>query len=147
MFSMFTFMNSLIRTRSAFRYRNYLDTDPEGTTPEMRHRMQAELGLAIINMVLASLFLYVITTTSKGPDVYFEGKKVSTEVNASFLRWITYNWMNDLLWEGYERALELEFLPSLTDQMRARPMYRVFARTRFVPFPCSPTVHKELVRI
>ncbi|KAG0293961.1 hypothetical protein BGZ96_002011 [Linnemannia gamsii] len=128
-FSMFTFMNSLIRTRSAFRYRNYLDTDPEGITPEMRHRMQAELGLAIINMVLASLFLYVITTTSKGPDVYFEGKKVSTEVNASFLRWITYNWMNDLMWEGYERALELEFLPSLTDQMRARPMYRVFART------------------
>ncbi|KAG9063667.1 hypothetical protein KI688_003778 [Linnemannia hyalina] len=129
-FSMFTFMNSLIRTRSAFRYRNYLGTEPEGTTPEMRQRMQAELGLAIINMVLASIFLYVITATSKGPDVYFEGKKVSTEVNASFFRWITYNWMNDIMWEGYERALELEFLPSLTDQMRARPMYRVFARTR-----------------
>lgn len=94
--------------------------------------MQAELGLAIINMVLASIFLYVITATSKGPDVYFEGKKVSTEVNASFFRWITYNWMNDIMWDGYERALELEFLPSLTDQMRARPMYRVFARTRFV---------------
>ncbi|KAF9095081.1 hypothetical protein BGX29_009172 [Mortierella sp. GBA35] len=96
----------------------------------MHNRMAAELGLAIINMTLCSVFLFVITTTSKGPDVYFEGKKVSTEVNASFFRWITYNWMNDIMWDGYERALELEFLPSLTDQMRARPMYRVFARTR-----------------
>ncbi|KAF9929843.1 hypothetical protein FBU30_001156 [Linnemannia zychae] len=96
----------------------------------MYNRMAAELALAIINMALASTFLYVITTTGKGPDVYFEGKKVSTEVNASFFRWITYNWMNDIMWDGYERALELEFLPSLTDQMRARPMYRVFARTR-----------------
>ncbi|KAF9135844.1 hypothetical protein BGW39_011433 [Mortierella sp. 14UC] len=107
-----------------------MNTDPEDATPEMHNRMKAELALAIINMVLASTFLFVITTTSKGPDVYFEGKKVSTEVNASFFRWVTYNWMNDILWEGYERALELDFLPSLTDQMRARPMYRVFARTR-----------------
>ncbi|KAG0375275.1 hypothetical protein BGX24_009328 [Mortierella sp. AD032] len=99
-----------------------MNTDPEDATREMHNRAKAELALAIINTVLASIFLFVITTTNKGPDVYFEGKKVSTEVNASFFRWITYNWMNDIMWEGYERALELDFLPSLTDQMRARPI-------------------------
>ncbi|KAK3818725.1 MAG: P-loop containing nucleoside triphosphate hydrolase protein [Benniella sp.] len=97
----------------------------------MHRRIKAELGLAILNAVLSSIFAFVITTTSKGPYVYFEGRKVSPEINASLFRWITYNWMNDLMWSGYERALELESLPNMTDQMRARPMYRIFARTRF----------------
>ncbi|KAG0258846.1 hypothetical protein BG011_003028 [Mortierella polycephala] len=129
-FALITVVNSFIRVRTGFRYYNSDEDDSEETTPEMRQRATAEFTLAILNSVLAGIFAFVITTTDKGPDVYFEGHKVSAEVNASFFRWITYNWMNDLMWDGYERALETEYLPHLTDQMRARPVYRIFARTR-----------------
>lgn len=129
-FAGFTLIVALLRTRTSFRFYTGLEDFPEDTTPEMHQRAKAEFGLSLVNTVLASVFAFVIMTTNKGPQVYFEGHKLSPETNASFFRWITYNWMNDIMWEGYEQALELEFLPSLTDQMRARPMYRVFARTR-----------------
>ncbi|KAF9940341.1 hypothetical protein BGZ65_007307 [Modicella reniformis] len=121
----------MIRLRTSFRC--YISDDDEQEpekNPEMHRRVAAEFALAILNAVLSSIFACVITTTSKGPNVYFEGRKVSPEINASFFRWITYNWMNDLMWDGYQRALELESIPNMTDQMRARPMYRIFARTR-----------------
>ncbi|KAI8595921.1 P-loop containing nucleoside triphosphate hydrolase protein [Dissophora ornata] len=107
------------------------ETPDDNSNPDPYQRVAAEFTLAILNSVLASIFAFVIFTTSKGPDVYFEGRKVSAEINASFFRWITYDWMNGIMWDGYERALEAEFLPSMTDQMRARPMYRIFARSRF----------------
>ncbi|KAG9319425.1 hypothetical protein KVV02_006712 [Mortierella alpina] len=129
-FSLFTLVNSFIRTRTGFRCYTSGKDMPEDTTPEMRQRIEAEFALAILNSVMATVFAFVITTTSKGPDVFVDGRKVSAEINASFFQWITYNWMNELLWEGYARALESEYLPNMTDQMRARPMYRIFARTR-----------------
>jgi len=129
------FFTSVIRLRTSFRcYLTDNDKQEPGKTPQMHRRITAELGLAILNAVLSSIFAFVITTTTKGPYVYFEGRKVSPEINASLFRWITYNWMNDLMWSGYERALELESLPNMTDQMRARPMYRIFARTRYTSF-------------
>lgn len=134
-FATFTFISSLLRLRTSFKYYISDDDDDDqdpNTSPGMRRRVTAEFMLAIFNTVLSSIFMYVITATSKGPTVYFEGRKVSPEINASFFRWITYNWMNDLMWDGYESALELESLPSMTDQMRARPVYRIFARTRYV---------------
>lgn len=130
-FSLFTLVNSFIRTRTGFRcYTSGMDM-PEDTTPEMKQRIEAEFALAILNSVMATIFAFVITTTSKGPSVFVDGRKVSAEINASFFQWITYNWMNELVWEGYARALESEYLPNMTDQMRARPMYRIFARTRY----------------
>ncbi|KAG0213872.1 hypothetical protein BGX28_003296 [Mortierella sp. GBA30] len=117
-------------TRTGFRCYTTGEDMAEDTTPQMHQRINAEFALAILNTVMAAIFAFVVTTTSRGPDVFVEGRKVSSEVNASFFRWITYNWMNDLMWDGYARALESEYLPNLTDQMRARPMYRIFARTR-----------------
>ncbi|KAG0291146.1 hypothetical protein BGZ98_003124, partial [Dissophora globulifera] len=136
-FALFTFINSMLRTRTSFR--NYMshENDEDSDAPldpdyeqALHSRVVAEFWLAVVNAVLSTIFAFVTLTTSKGPDVYFEGRKVSTEINASFFRWITYNWMNDLMWDGYERALEIGILPSMTDQMRARPLYRIFARTR-----------------
>ncbi|KAF9393978.1 hypothetical protein CPC16_000531 [Podila verticillata] len=107
------------------------DSHPdEEITPDMRHRVTAEFALAILNFLLCSVFAWIITTTSKGPAVTYEGKTISWEFNASFFRWVTFDWMSSIMWDGYERALELEFLPALTDQMRARPMYKIFARSR-----------------
>ncbi|KAG0234216.1 hypothetical protein BGX31_004638 [Mortierella sp. GBA43] len=129
-FAAFTFVSSALRLRTGLKcYFSDDDDDEPSKGPEI-HRVAAELMLAILNAVLSSIFTFVITTTNKGPDVYFEGRKVSTENNASFLRWVTYTWMNDLLSEGYEHALEMESLPNMTDQMRARPVYMIFARTR-----------------
>jgi len=127
-----TLIVALLRARTSFRFFSSLDDIPDHTTPEMHQRAKAEFGLSLLNATFAWVFAYVIMTTNKGPQVYFEGHKLSAETNASFFRWITYNWMNDIMWSGYERALELEYLPSLTDQMRARPMYRLFARTRYI---------------
>ncbi|KAG0260123.1 hypothetical protein DFQ27_003732 [Actinomortierella ambigua] len=130
-FSSFMFINALLRTRTSYRrFQGKELDDGEGSTPRQQEWLQMELIFALINMVLVSIFAGVIGFTSKGPDVYFEGRKVSSEVNASLFCWTTYNWMNDLMWEGYARALELEDLPSLTDRMRARPSYKIFARTR-----------------
>ncbi|KAG0027521.1 hypothetical protein BGZ81_005507 [Podila clonocystis] len=118
--------------RTSFRcFMSDDDSHPdEEITPDMRHRVTTEFVLAILNSVLCTVFAWVITTTSKGPAVTYEGKTISWEFNASFFRWITFDWMNNIMWDGYERALELEFLPALTDQMRARPMYKLFARSR-----------------
>ncbi|KAI1319615.1 hypothetical protein EDD11_003608 [Mortierella claussenii] len=124
----------MLRLRTSYRSfgspGDELDNSHSIMTPEQHQRISAEFGLAIMNAVFATIFAVVMAATNKGPDVYFEGRKVSPEINASFFRWITYDWMNELMWDGYERALELEFLPSLTDQMRARSVYRVFSRTR-----------------
>ncbi|KAG0239020.1 hypothetical protein BGW41_007967 [Actinomortierella wolfii] len=130
-FSIFMFINALLRTRTSYRRYNGKELgDGEGESKHQREWLEMELLFALINMLLVSVFAGVIVFTPKGPDVYFEGRKVSSEINASLFRWTTYNWMNDLMWEGYARILELEDLPSLTDQMRARPSYKIFARTR-----------------
>ncbi|KAF9427068.1 hypothetical protein BGZ94_005535, partial [Podila epigama] len=131
-FAIFTLINSLLRTRTSFRsfMRNNDGEQDHDISPEMKNRLVAEFSLAVLNTFLCTVFAWVIGTTSKGPAVTYEGKTISQEFNTSFLRWITFDWMNGIMWDGYERALELELLPALTDQMRARPMYKIFARTR-----------------
>ncbi|KAF9115455.1 hypothetical protein BGX27_007708 [Mortierella sp. AM989] len=129
-FAIFTFINSMIRMRTNFRCYGSKDHTQDDIPPEMHQRYVAELILAAINAILSTIFAVTVIATSKGADVYYEGRKVSSEINASFLSWVTFNWMNKLMWDGYARTHELEFLPSLTEQMRARPVYRIFARTR-----------------
>ncbi|KAF9203873.1 hypothetical protein BGZ49_005929 [Haplosporangium sp. Z 27] len=128
-FAIITFIISLIRMRSNLRYVNPEDDTHDDTSPTIRKRLVAELILAIENVILSAIFAITVTITSKGAAVFYEGRKVSSEISASFLSWITFNWMNDLILSGYERALELDVLPSLTEKMRARPVYRIFART------------------
>ncbi|KAF9582884.1 hypothetical protein BGW38_010626 [Lunasporangiospora selenospora] len=131
-YALFTMVNALLRLRTSYRcfHNDEADLPPEEITPEMHRRLMAEYALSIVNAAVVSIFSFVILTTARGPQIEFEKRPVSSEANASFFRWISYNWMNDLMWEGSEHPLELEDLPSLTDQMRARPMYRIFARTR-----------------
>ncbi|KAF9979193.1 hypothetical protein BGZ73_004079 [Actinomortierella ambigua] len=134
-FSSFMFINALLRTRTTHRRLHGKELgEGEGSGGYQLEWLQMEFLFALINMVLVTLFASIIAFTSKGPDVYFEGRKVSSEVTASLFCWTTYNWMSELMWEGYKRVLELEDLPSLTDQMRARPSYKIFARTRL--FSC-----------
>ncbi|KAG0346517.1 hypothetical protein BG004_001533 [Podila humilis] len=137
-FAAFTLTNSLLRTRTG--YRCFMNQD-EALTPQQRNRVVAEFVFAIINTCLCFVFAWVVTATRKGPAVLYEGKIISEEFNSSFLRWITFDWMNGIMWGGYERALELEILPALTDQMRARPMYKIFARTRnSLPHDVKPSI-------
>ncbi|KAF9438945.1 hypothetical protein BGZ76_002608 [Entomortierella beljakovae] len=120
-FSVITFISSIIRLRSNIRFR--LDDDPnDDTTPDIHSRLKAELVLASINAIMSTIFAVTVTVASKGSDVYYEGRKVSSEINASFLSWITFDWMNSLMWSGYARSIEVDSLPSLTEQMRARPI-------------------------
>ncbi|KAF9346348.1 hypothetical protein BGX26_002160, partial [Mortierella sp. AD094] len=129
-FAVITFINSLIRMRSNVRFYNSEDDTQDDMTPAMHQGVVAELVVATLNAILSTIFAVTVFVTSKGANVYYEGRKVSSEINASFFGWITFDWMNSILWDGYARAIELDFLPSLTEQMRARPMYRIFARTR-----------------
>ncbi|KAF9915542.1 hypothetical protein BX616_005921 [Lobosporangium transversale] len=127
-FSMLTFVNAILRLRTTYRCLS-TDEDPDNIrTPEQYQRVEVEFMLAIVNATLSTIFAYFIMTTSKGPDVYFEGRKVSPEINASFIRWITYDWMNELMWDGYDRALELFF-----QQQKQRPpslLWRIYISNR-----------------
>ncbi|KAF9175702.1 hypothetical protein BGX21_007199 [Mortierella sp. AD011] len=129
-FATVTFISSLIRLRSNIRCYDSEDDTGGDRTPAMRQRVVAELTVAIVNAILCTIFAVTVFVTRKGANVFYEGRKISPEINTSFFGWITFDWMNSLLWDGRARALELDFLPSLTEQMRARPMYRIFARTR-----------------